>query len=155
RRKGLGSDTDMPLSKSPPPKPADSPTPRKAAPGEGGAGEVFDFSLSVEDSDQVEIGQELSLESPSSKKASPGGRKPGSPKPAAPKSGSDSDVRLIADGSDLEFQIASDSDVKMIEEPAPAASGSAARKATPKPEQPDSGVRLIPLDEPSDSDVKI
>src|SRR5207247_1991404 len=67
RRRGRGSDVDLQLGESSRPKPTDSPAPRKAAPkaeqpSEGeGSGEVFDFTLSTDDSDQVEIGQELHL----------------------------------------------------------------------------------------------
>src|SRR5207249_2262462 len=117
-------------------------------------GGVFDFTLSPEDSDQVEIGQEIrpgssasgaskSSKGPSSKKLSSG---PVSP---TPKPGSDSDVRLVADGSDLGFQIASDSDVKMVDE-----QGSPSSSVLKKTKRPagDSGVRL---QTGSDSDVKV
>src|SRR5262249_40285798 len=66
RRRGRGSDVDLQLGESARPKASDSPAPRKAtpkveSPAEEGSGEVFDFTLSTDDSDQVEIGQEMHL----------------------------------------------------------------------------------------------
>src|SRR5262249_53956913 len=67
--------------------------------------------------------------------------------------GSDSDVRLVADGSDMEFEIAADSDVKMVEEGSSSKSSSGKRKGGPTPE--DSDVRMVSVDVHGDSDVKI
>ncbi len=146
RQRGLmNSDPDLQIApEQPAPKPADSPAPTK--------GEVFNFDLALEDdSDEVDIGAQKPAETPS-------GRKSASPRPV-PKAGSDSDVRLVADGSDLDFKIASDSEAKLVEEPAqkPPSSRKSTRTAPPvAKDEPDSGVRLIGMDEKkSDSDVKI
>jgi hypothetical protein len=124
RQLGHGSDPQLQLGESRRPKGADSPPPRKKVP-----------------EDQVDIGAHTPTDKPSSKKRVSGLKSP------APKKGSDSDVRLVAEGSDLDFKVASDSDVKMIDESAPSSqSGTAA---------PDSGLRVIPPERKSDSDVKI
>src|SRR5207237_191158 len=73
------------------------------------------------------------------------------PKSPSPKKGSDSDVRLVSEGSgsgsDLDFRVASDSDVKMIDE-----SGSGSKSGQSRA---DSGVRVMAPEGKSDSDVKI
>src|SRR5439155_12936054 len=97
RRLGQGSDPHLQLGEAGRVKSsADSPPPRKRVP-----------------EDQVDIGAHYPSENPSSKLAS-GSRSP------SPKKGGDSDVRLVAEGSDLDFRVASDSDVKMIDESTPA-----------------------------------
>jgi hypothetical protein len=126
RQLGQGSDPQLQLGESRRPKGADSPPPRKKVP-----------------EDQVDIGAHV----PSDKPSSSGKRRTGGPKSPAPKKGSDSDVRLVADGSDLDFKVASDSDVKMIDESAPSS-----KSGVPAS---DSGVRVIPPERKSDSDVKI
>jgi len=117
RTRGFGSDPELGLGEAPVPKPGDSPVPRSPAPKSREA-EVFDFSLGGEE--DIGIGHEL-LGGPAGS-----GRKPGSsrrnpksgPKsPPPPPPGSDSDVRLVADGSDAELQMAIDSDAKLVEEP--------------------------------------
>ncbi|HMC88310.1 MAG TPA: helix-turn-helix domain-containing protein [Gemmataceae bacterium] len=160
RRKGLGSNPDLQLGEAPVRK---QDTPRREP--EGRDAGVFNFALS-DSSDQVEIGQEIFSETPSGaakagSKADPksgpksgprsgprSGPKSPPPKSPTPKPGSDSDVRLVADGSDVTFQIAPDSDVK-VTEPSPKSS---VRRKGP---QPDSGVRLVPMESEADSDVKI
>lgn len=118
RRRGLGSNPELPLGDAP----------KKEA-------DVFNFSLG--ESDQVEIGQELVSETPS------GAKKTGSKgKTPPPKAGSDSDVRLVADGSGVSMQVAGDSGVK----------GS---KSGRKPGKQDSGVKLVDVGHSSDSDVQI
>ncbi len=82
--------------------------------------------------------------------------------------GTDSDVRLVADGSDLGLKAPADSDVKVASDSGPKSSSrssktNVASPKSPKPaksegdraasEQVDSGVRLVPID--SDSDVRI
>jgi excisionase family DNA binding protein len=67
---------------------------------------------------------------------------------AAPRA-ADSDVRLVADGSDLDFHIDLDAEGGAASPP-PGPGGSGARTRS----GPDSGVRIVPLEE-SDSDVKI
>jgi excisionase family DNA binding protein len=151
RQRGLKSSPDLTLGEAPPAKPHDSPAPKKEAGGE----DVFNFSLG-DDSDQVEIGQEMrAAESPSSaaRKAAGGkssaSKKQQGAKSPPPKPGSDSDVRLVADGSDIGFQVASESDVKLDSAPDSKASPTPKKKSGPRK---DSGVRLVT---DSDSDVKI
>jgi excisionase family DNA binding protein len=153
RRRGQGSDADLPLADSPRAGPADSPA-RVA--GEGEEGGTFDFTLNVEESDQVEIGQELPPPGGSGRGGRSGSSKSklSGPKSPPPKPGSDSDVRLVPDGSDLDFQVASDSDVKLSDSPAPAASSArklpgAKPKSVLKPPSTrrDSSVKMVPLDD--------
>jgi excisionase family DNA binding protein len=149
RRRGIGSDPELPLGQAAPPAPGSSPTPRSGA-GKSSPGpkkrepEVFNLA---EDS-STSVGKEV-----------PGGR-PGSSKtgqPRTPPPGSDSDVRLV--GEDFS------SDVKMVDTPRPASRAGQAGPRSPRPASPppksgqspppapDSGVRLVPLE--SDSDVRI
>src|SRR5207302_22657 len=150
RRKGIGSNPDLQLGEAtqPPTKKSDTPVRQPA----GSDPNVFNFPLGA-DSDQVEIGQEIIADTPSGSRKVPskGGSKAQGPKSPPPKPGSDSDVRLVADGSDVTLQVAADSDVRVSEPPS--ASRSGLRKKTPAKE--DSGVRLVPMESESDSDVKI
>src|SRR5262249_37404779 len=104
--------------------------------------------------EEVPIGKEPLGETPSGKKR---GSKPDSKKgPPSPKPGSDSDVRLVADGSDLEFHIATDSDVKMVDDRGPKSVPPAPRSPGPKRRtgaHHDSKEHLVGLG--GDSDVKI
>jgi excisionase family DNA binding protein len=157
RRRGRGSDPDLPLGETSPSRPA-TPAPQKGSPKPG---EVFDFALDSGDSDQVEIGQEL-LSGSSSRVGKGGGKPPSSKKQKSPppKPGSDSDVRLVSDGSELDFKIASDSDVKMVDSPAPAAppakpSTPPKRKTGSSKSRLDSGVQMVPLDSAADSDLNM
>ena len=120
RRRGLGSSVELPVPELPP-----------AGKGEAS---VFAFDTSGE-SDRVEIGQEMLAESPSSARKA-GGSKAKTPTPRA---GSDSDVRLVAEGGAVSFKLAGDSDVKV-----PGQTGG-----------PKSGPRKVPTKPASDSDVKI
>jgi hypothetical protein len=111
--------------------------------------------------------------SPGAKSSGP--KSPG-PRSPAPTPGSDSDVRLVSDGSDDDFHLPLDSDAKLIDDSAPPpqvkqpqrgqsglggptspSPGKSALKrrtgATPSAPPVDSGVRLVPMD--SDSDVRI
>src|SRR4051794_8852548 len=123
RARGFGSDPELvlgdvvPLAEGPSSaKPASSksnprsPGPAKSAPPED-SGAVFDFTLSSDESGVVP------LDPPSrSKSGSPSSsmrRKTPTPRPSSAKSpppmvSSDSDVRLVADGSELDFKIAND-----------------------------------------------
>ncbi|MCI0640261.1 MAG: hypothetical protein L0Y72_14380 [Gemmataceae bacterium] len=131
--------------------------------------EVFAFSLEGGD-EKVDIGAEH--------KSDPRRKGPKSPSPV-PKPGSDSDVKLVAEH--VSSDPGSDSDVKLVGpesdlasrtpkvqkksglgpvSPVPKKMGGPPDSAPPKrpsrlgaPGQPDSGVRLVPMD--SDSDVKI
>jgi len=148
RSRGYGSDPELPLGEAAPP----------AAGGSGGK-DVFNFSLDVDDSADVPIGKEPtgSGKSPS---RSPGPRKPGAsklgPKSGAPKPSSDSDVRLVMDGGDMDFSIEVDSKAPQSKgpvSPPPKTGGSKSRLGGSA--KRDSVVRIVPLDDPSDSDVKI
>jgi hypothetical protein len=131
RRLGQGSDPQLQLGESRRPKSADSPPPRKKVP-----------------EDQVDMGAHAPSDKSSSKKRLTGSKSPSpSSKSPSPRQGSDSDVRLVAEGSDLDFKVASDSDVKMIDDSSSGVKGGQA--------VPDSKVRVIPPEGKSDSDVKI
>jgi excisionase family DNA binding protein len=176
RQRGARSDVELPLGEAPRSKPADSPPPRTPS---KKPDDVFGFSLETGD-EQVQIGQEIYGESPSKRRSD---SKKGTPPTPTPKPGSDSDVRLVSDGSDLDFHIASDSDVKLVDDAGPKSSGpkSGPKSGLPKSPPPrraetalgpeeqkkstppgqrrksgahlDSGPRLVGID--SDSDVKI
>jgi len=164
RAMGRGSDAELQLGESGKAKSGNSPRPSKIAKDEGS--ENFDFDLPLDDSAEVAIGREKLDESASASKKSPrgGAKSPSpkspSPKSPAPKAGSDSDVRLVTEGSD-EFQINVDSNVKMVDESGPASSksgsgkGKGKGKATPDDSPGDSDVRMVGMDLPSDSDVRI
>ncbi len=92
------------------------------------------------------------------------GRKPtqtAGPKSPPPSKASDSDVRLVAEGSDLDFQVVQDAPKSPAPGPGtPSGKSGGARKARPSklnnaPDTADSGVRIVPLDDSGDSDVKI
>ncbi|HXG10252.1 MAG TPA: helix-turn-helix domain-containing protein [Gemmataceae bacterium] len=154
RQLGRGSDPDLQLGEvtTPRPRPSDSPAPRK------GDSQTFEFELSADQADQVDLGDLGRGDQPSSKRRTkPSSSKLAGPKSPPPKSGSDSDVRLVPDGSAVDFQIASDSDVKMIAEPPPPSPPPSKKVTKRKPDGPetqeDSGVRIVPLE--SDSDVRV
>src|SRR5262249_54436103 len=132
---------------------------------------VFDFTLGTEDSDEVSLGQDLT---PSSSKDM--GRKSGQPKSGSPKSGglpksqtpkpvsgmkspppsaSDSDVRLVSDGTGLDFQVELDRGAHVEKAPPSSHRSGSSRRGKGKPDGVDSGVRIVPLDQASDSDVKM
>ncbi|HKI30356.1 MAG TPA: hypothetical protein VKA46_00595 [Gemmataceae bacterium] len=166
RALGRGSEPELPLGEAPKAKSGSSPRPSKLAKGQDEDDSTFDFDLPLDDSAEVAIGREKLGGAGSSKKSGSGGKKAGpkspSPKSPAPKPGSDSDVRLVTDGSDLEFQISADSDVKMVDE-ADASSSKSGASAASKSGKPrgtagspeDSEVRIVPIEVPSDSDVRI
>lgn len=148
RRRGVASNPDLQLGEAPRPKPHDSPAPRTPAKG-GDEGGVFNFALG-DSSDEVEIGQDILLpRAGDSKKTSGKSSRRDLAAKGSPKPGSDSDVRLVAEGSDITFKVASDSDIKVVDSPVPAPKSDVRRQGK-KPG--DSGVRLVP---DSDSDVKI
>jgi excisionase family DNA binding protein len=151
-----------------PPAAASPPAPAPA----GGAGEVFGFNLTPDDSDQVEIGQEILAGSSSSlgRKSNPKLASTESPPPAKK-----SDSKPSRDSGMI--PLVSDSDVNVVDDPgAPGRSGprksglasepksgvkkgpksDPARKSGAASEaRSDSGVRLVPMQGESDSDVKI
>ena len=181
RSRGLGSDLALPLgeadkggsaapapaprrkSKMSPQEPAafeddEAPIGREPASSFGKGGPASSKGRGGPPSPAKGVARPSKLGTPSSKT----GRKPtqtSGPKSPPPKPGSDSDVRLVADGSELNFQIEGD---------APPASGASTpsgkaggtRKTTPSklgksPDPADSSVRIVPLEDASDSDVKI
>lgn len=184
QRQRLGdSDPDMVLGDAASPKPApvsSGPksgikTPRPAA---GPKGEVFDFELD----DSVEIGKEPLQLDGSAARSKSGMMKSSGPKstaPKTPKQGSDSDVKLVADGSDnFSIQLGAeleptigDSDVRLGElttnkktSGASSRKSGIGRRSSKMGQSPaDSGVRLVPMDEDavdaapaaSESDVRL
>jgi hypothetical protein len=171
RARGIGSDPaltpDLP-SKSPPP----SSGPKSGPPSSGARQKTKpptqEPAAFIED-DEAPIGREpASSGGPSkppssgSKKGSPGakvGRKPtmaqpSGPKSPTPKAASDSDVRLVAEGSDLDFQVVPDEPRSPPPGKPPSSKGKRSSKLK-TPDPADSGVRIVPLEEGSDSDVKI
>jgi excisionase family DNA binding protein len=139
RRRGVRSDPDLVLGEAPPPRPTDSPAvprqppPAPKSPARGREGDVFDFSLEVDD-ENIGLGTEFATRAGDSKKQpkskppgsgpkspvsgprSPGPKSPArkadeGPKSPPPPAGSDSDVRLVADSNET-FQLAPDSDIR-------------------------------------------
>jgi excisionase family DNA binding protein len=137
RRLGRGSDPELPI--------VDLPPTRSPVPGAKGKGEVFDFALGGDESENVEIGRDPTASGSGSKSKGSGrsGRTP------TPKPGSDSDVRLVSDGSDLDFQVADDSRLRLEE------AGKSGSGRSKKEKKSDSDVRIVPPDVQSDSDIKI
>ena len=140
RRLGRGSDPELPIVDLPPRTP--QPQAKNKSQDQG---EVFDFALGGDESESVEIGQEP-VSGGSKSKGSKSGRTP------ATKPGSDSDVRLVADGSDLDFQVAEDSRIR-LEEAGPGSKSGSGRGR--KEKKSGSDVRIVPPEVQSDSDVKI
>jgi excisionase family DNA binding protein len=149
RKRGIGSEPDLQLGDA---------LKHKASKQADDALAV-DFNL---DDDAVPLGKD---KDPRSTKSGPRSPSPKSSGSRSPKPGSDSDVRLVMEGS-LDFQI--DSDVKM--EPSgpkgsgagPKGSGAGPKSSGAGPKSSgarkskmvaDSGVRMV--DKPSDSDVKV
>jgi hypothetical protein len=154
RLKGLGSDPELQLGEAlAPPGPATGKQ-TSYAPPDHGAADASEAAIGEEPvakaGSSSKLGKSPRPRTPSPKSPSP---KSPTPKSPPPKASSDSDVRLVMDGSDLNFQLAAESDVPVGKAPAaPPPSGSQKGKTEAKP---DSGVRIVPLDKTSDSDVKI
>ncbi len=144
RRRGIGSDHDLPQDETPASPPAEPPAPQ--APVKSREEEVFGFDLASDDED-IGVGTDMFNEAPSGvgmggpksppksgpksgtrsglksgpksavhtgpRSPAPVSQGPKSPPPGPP--GSDSDVRLVADGSDINFELdaGGDSDVGM------------------------------------------
>jgi excisionase family DNA binding protein len=154
RRRGLGSNPEVPLGEAPRPKAQDSPVPKKETDPSSGDEGIFKFALDPADSAQVDLGGEVRPGGPasSSKLGGKSSSRNLGPKSPPPLQGSDSDVRLVADGSDIDYRMAKDSDVQVVGDSGPPSSKSAAKKK-PVPQE-DSQVRLVPMDT-TDSDVQI
>jgi excisionase family DNA binding protein len=146
RERGLGSDPELPLGEG-----------ARAKPGDSGRGnEVFNFSLDSDDSDEVPLGKPPApTEKPS--RSGSGSRKGSGSKSPPAKASSDSDVRLVIEGGESHFAADAGSSKGSASKgpisPAPKVGSSKSRMAPPVKD--DSGVRIVPLDQPSDSDVKI
>src|SRR5437867_2675299 len=139
RQLGGGREPEVQVDSGLRPRAADSPRPKPAK---------------EEDTDeQVEIGQEMVVEDRKS------GSKSGAKSGAAAKAAGDSDVRLVVEGGEFDLQIAQDSDVKVMDDAGPAATSKSPSKRktiTPPPDGPDdSCVRLVPMPQEADSDVRI
>src|SRR6185437_6509697 len=149
RERGYGSDPELPLGDA---------VANKA--GDSGGKDVFNFSLDVGDSAEVPIGKEPTGSGKHPSRTPGGSQKPGSSKLGSksppPKQSSDSDVRLVMDGSDMDFSIDLDSKAPASRAPiSPAPKMGSSKSRLGNVAKDDSGVRIVPLDEPSDSDVKI
>ena len=172
RNRGLGSDPALILGEAPPKSTPPSSTtkcksklPLQEQP----------IAFVEDDTDEAPIGKEPASSfgkggSPSSnrnKPASPapkGGRKPTMTQPSGmksppPRGASDSDVRLVPQGSGLDFQVVPETP-KSSSGGAPSSKSGPTRSNRPSklgktPDPADSGVRIVPLDDGSDSDVKI
>jgi Helix-turn-helix domain len=175
RNRGLGSDPALTLGEAPP----SSTTRRKSK-----LPAQEPVALIEDDTDEAPIGKEPASSfdkggSPSSKNrpASPPpsagkggsppkvGRRPTMAQPSGPKSppprgASDSDVRLVPQGSGLDFQVAPEGPKSSGPGSTPSGKSGLTRSNRPSklgkhPDPADSGVRIVPLDDASDSDVKI
>ena len=160
RRRGDSIQEEISVGDSLAPKLTDSPAPRTPGPKKK-SGDAFGLSLDPGDVDAgVNLDAAVDLGAPGS------GKKTGSGK-HSPQVGSDSDVRLVADGSDVNFRLPGDSDVKIegigpksgrAGKPGGSGSGKSPRPSKAKPDQAspeaaDSGARLVSME--SDSDVRI
>jgi excisionase family DNA binding protein len=140
RERGYGSDPELPLGEAGKAKAGDS----------AAAKDVFNFSLDADGGDEVALGKD-----PAASKASgtgSGSRKSGASK-SPPKASSDSDVRLVLEGSDVDFSIRVEDSKAPVSPPPKVGSSSKSRMGGPVKDE--SGARIVPLDKPSDSDVKI
>ena len=162
RQRGLGSDTDLVLGDALKPTPTDSPTSRHAPKGEADV-----FSALGQDppgSDEVIL---VDLPTPTPQPTS---------KPASGRNltktpeGSGNDVRLVAEGSGINFELDEADEAKLVDTPTPPRSPRPSSKSgtsltgpkSPRPDsgRPKSGVVLGPPAPPaprkdSDSDVKL
>ncbi len=180
RSRGIGSDPALTLGEAPPKStPPSSSTRRKSKlPPQEPAVFVED------DTDEAPIGKEPAASfgksgSPSSKNrpASPPrthgkgesapkvGRRPTMTQPSGmksppPRGASDSDVRLVPEGSGLDFQVVPEGPKSSGAGSTPSSKSGPPRSKRPSklgnsPDPADSGVRIVPLDDASDSDVKL
>lgn len=141
RERGFGSDPELPLGEA-----------TKAKAGDSGGKDVFNFSLEADESDEVPLGKDPAS---SGVRSGSGSRKTGASK-SPPKASSDSDVRLVMDGSDVDIAYNENSKAaasKAPVSPAPKKGGSS-KSRMGMPTKDDSGVRIVPLDQASDSDIK-
>jgi excisionase family DNA binding protein len=144
---GLGSDAEL--------QAADPPSSKSSRPGSSGkrrsdlaaGGGTFE----VADEEQVPLGKnpsKLDKGSSSKRRSTPSSHSKSPP----PKASSDSGVRLVPDGSDMDFKIEVDSDDNVPvgrEGKRPSKVGSGSKPLS------DSEIQMVPMDGSSDSDVKI
>jgi hypothetical protein len=154
RRRGQGSNPDLPLGEAPRPQPHDTPTARTSPEPRDEA--VFPFGLGT-DTEQVDLGQDPAAVRTGSGPQSPskaGGKSSakGGPKSPTSKPGSDSDVRLVPDGSNVAFAVSKDSDIKLVDDSATMSKSGKKPASGPKE---DSGVKLVPLDAGPQSPVRL
>lgn len=182
RSLGLGSDQHLQPGEAPSGKPAGSSSSSRGrskasgSPSDDEGSSDFDFNLSPEDDQSVSLdppksGAGKSTPTSGGKRNTPPGRpsRLGGPPPRS----SDSDVRLVADGSDLNFDLSIDDDAPPVKSPPPARKSRLGPTSKPpsskhpgskhpgskppnaKSSRRDSSVRLSPPEPGSDSDVKI
>jgi excisionase family DNA binding protein len=167
RSLGLGSDTDISINVAGPsggklggggtppsggPRtPGSSARPTRTAPADHGA---RNMGLDDSDSDEVPIGAEPRSDR-GSHPSSSGRRSPSKPssKSPPPKPASDSDVRLVMEGSDLDFTIDMGPSSKIVK--GGGAPGSSPRTRPTETGKTGSSARKIPAAQQSDSDVKV
>ncbi|MHB1424653.1 MAG: helix-turn-helix domain-containing protein [Gemmataceae bacterium] len=145
RERGFGSDPELPLGEA-----------AKVKTGDAASNEVFNFRLEGDDSEEVPLGKDPAASDKPSRSGS-GPRKTSASKSPPPKASSDSDVRLVLDGSEgnLSLDAGSSKTPTMKGPVSPAPKVGSSKSRLPPPVQDDSGVRIVPLDQPSDSNVKI
>jgi excisionase family DNA binding protein len=162
RVRGLSSDPELQLGDFAGPKSGGPKSPAKAGPKTPRATKHVppahvtetDFTVPAEEpSEEVPLGRDPASAAGGSKSAPRSTRSPAPKHSPRPVPGSDSDVRLVGDGGALDFQV--DSDVK-VESAAPSAGPKTPGSKKSKVDLGgDSGVRIVPLDDANDSDVKI
>jgi excisionase family DNA binding protein len=133
RARGIGSDPELPMREAGPKSPP--PSKRTA-------------------DDEAPIG-ELPAKAPGRSPSPSPGRRHTSSKSPPPKASSDSDVRLVADGSDLDFHIAEEAKAASKSAPPSSGAGKKSGSGRSKVVDADSGVRMVPLEDSEDSDVKL
>src|SRR5580704_8521272 len=153
-----GSDPELPLGEAPAAKsgsPSSSARKRSKVvepPDDEEPSDDFDFTLTTDDSNMPGLNPPASSSGkgpPDSGKRKPPPQTPPKIQPAA--RSSDSDVRLVADGSDLDFHLSiDDGPAAKSPEPSPRQS-----RLAPGDKKSDSDVRLVPPQPGSDSDVKM
>jgi len=163
RSQGLGSDPGLPLGETSKPPSSGKRKSQVAAPSEEGSDD-FDFNLTIDEDPHVPLGGPPSgktKNTPSSagKRNTPPS-KPSKVNPAA--KASDSDVRLVPDNSDMDFELTID-DPPAAKSPVPRPRQSRIAPDTPKSyrdrrlEQPtpgsDSDVKIVPDDSDTDNEA--
>jgi excisionase family DNA binding protein len=182
RSLGLGSDPELQIReqlkpsskpasgppKSPPPASGKSPPPTSGKSPPPSSRRTMhvpadaDLSLVGDEHDAVPIGNEPTSgkgSKPPSSKSKPSSKKSGGPASPSPVPAHDSDVRLVSDSGELDFPLEGE-EGKVAQKP-PSSGPKSPKDAKKRPTKtgpegkPDSGVRIVPLDKASDSDVKI